>query len=328
MSASRNAPNGFARWIALALGLGVCCGACASPDPPAKSGASAPGEAAQQPPEGRTAEEPGGTSRALQRSEHYAIVPPTDDPRLVEEVALRLSAVRTRLVAEFPPRAPDDAMASSAPCTVRLCPDRIRYVESGGPAGSTCFYDARRREMVLIDDRDDVAGYVAIWSSLQHIAVHEYFDEALDLELGAVPPWLLYGTAAVYAGMSFSHDELQLDPADPKFEELGALLAGRPALPLERLLSFDRAQFYGANEYDSGARRNLVLAWSFALFLRTGSEQCAEWQEAWFGFIPRFLDAWQAGSTGRAALAEALRGTDLDALDRAWRSWIAERTRR
>jgi len=335
MSASRK-PWGVRPEIASAILAGLCCGACAAPDSGAPiardpdSGASAREASAAS-----TADEglgnTDGARSAAARSEHYSIVTPLEDPALVEETTLRLEAVRARLVIEFPPREPDGPTTSSSPCTVRICADRAAYVEAGGPAGSSCFYDASQREMVLYAE-PDASGDAVLWPSLRHIAVHEYFADALGLELHTVPPWLLFGTAAVYAGMETSPGELRLAANDSKLEELTRYLAERPALPLGVLLSFTPAEFYGANEYHSGGRRNLVLAWSFAWFLRVGSArdsvEDAGWRESWSGLAPRLARALQAGAAGPAALDEALAGADLGALDGAWRTWLGKEVAR
>lgn len=305
-----------------ALLAGLCCCACAAPAP-STAPAKEPGSTANAR-EASTSRAADGTSGSAV-SEHYTIVTPHEDPRLVKETALRLEAVRARLVAEFPPPEPDGT-TYSPPCTVRLCSDRDRYIEAGGPAGSSCCYDANRREMVLCAEYD-TAGDAALWPSLQHIAVHEYFAEALGLELHSVPPWILFGTAAVYAGMESSNGELHLAVKDAKLEELARYLAEPPPVPLAEFLAFTPAEFYGANEHNSGGRRNLVLAWSFARFLRGGSTECPEWRESWTDLVPRLVQGLQVETSGQAALDEALAEADLEALDRAWRAWLAQQVK-
>ena len=232
--------------------------------------------------------------------------------------------MRPRLVAEFPPEVAGEGVIPFSPILVRICKDRSTYVEYGGPSGSSSFYWKVTREMVLYDDRLG-RGLRSTWSSLQHIAVHAYFGEVLGFEVP--PPWLLYGTAAVYAGMVLQGEELRTDHFDEKFEELRGTATDGPLLPLEALLTFDRNEFYGANEYDSPARRNLILAWSFSYFLRTGDEARPGWREEWRSLPLRFVEGWQQSGSLETARERALEGIELGELEGAWHDWIEEVTK-
>lgn len=260
----------------------------------------------------------------LFESEHYFLTTAIDDPPIVEEALARLEAVRARLVAEFPPDVPGEGTIPFSPILVRIFDRRSAYCEYGGPAGSSSYYWDVTQEMVLYDDRLG-AGIGSTWSSLQHIAVHAYFGEVLEFELN--PQWLLYGTAAVYAGMVFKGGELRIDHFDGKFEELRRATAEGPPLPLEALLAFDRNEFYGGNEYDSPARRNLILAWSFIYFLRAGHETRPGWREEWRQVPRRFVEGWQENGSLETARKRALEGIDLGALESAWHGWIEEVTK-
>jgi hypothetical protein len=255
----------------------------------------------------------------LFESEHYFVLTEVDDTVFVDEALRRLEAVRKELVREFPPEPRFPERNPFSPVVVLLFENAAAYHEYGGPAGSSSYYRASAQEMVFYDTRDDGDSGEG-WSTMQHIAVHAYFDTALDLE--TAPPWLLYGTAAIYAGMVHRDGELRLDHFDGKFAELRRFANRSPRVPLEALLSFDRPAFYGENEFDSPARANLVLAWSLAFYLRTQASDDPLWEDSWSELVSRFILGWQESGTLSGARERGLEGVDLEALDAAWKAWI------
>jgi len=256
----------------------------------------------------------------LHESEHWFLATTIDEPEIVTEACRRLEAVLARLALEFPPVVPGEGTIPAMEVLVLLFDEESSYHEHGGPPGSSAFYRQETGELVLYDDRTG-GGIESTWSSLQHIAVHAYLGEQLGF--GTEPPqWLLFGTAALYEGMLFEGGELRVDHFDRKFERLRELAKEGEPLPLEALLSFDRAEFLGSNAYGSPAYANLVQAWSLIYYLRTGHPQRPGWREEYRGLPRRFVEGWRERGSLEGARERAFEGVDLRGFEASWHGWI------
>lgn len=261
----------------------------------------------------------------LHESEHWLLATPLDDPEFVGDALRRLEVVLARLALEFPPDVPGEGTIPAPETLVLLFEKESEYHEYGGPTGSSAYYWQQTGEMVLYDERMG-GGMRSTWSSLQHITVHEYFCDRLGF--GATPPqWLLFGTAGLYEGMLLEGGELRIDHFDRKLERLRELAREEALLPLEALLSFDRGEFLGENEYRSPAYANLVQAWALIYYLRTGHPERTGWREEYRAIPRRFVEGWQSSGSLERARERAFEGIDLRALEASWRGWAEELAR-
>jgi hypothetical protein len=260
---------------------------------------------------GALAAEPGWNLYLTQR--HY-IATPVDDPWLVEGLRRRLDASCALLDAWF--GAPESA--EQVPSLVRVYPSRAAYQSTRTPAGSTGVWISAENTLALFDGGDAIARAATTWGTLQHMLVHEYLDRRVGLE--AVPPWLLFGLGGYFEALQLS-GEGTLIPAsdDTRWNQLREVTAGEGPPPLARLLTFDRDEFLGRNEFGSSAWRNLVLASALVDYLH---EEGAAGRPG-EGLLEEALAALVRGETPSAPRNEELR-----ALEAAWRRWITARTGR
>jgi hypothetical protein len=162
---------------------------------------------------------------------------------------------------------------------------------------------------------------------LQHVLVHEYLGNVLSID--EVPPWLLYGLAQNYESLRYvdlpASRRWTVPDKEQQDTDLREVVAAGVPMTLSRLLSFDRVEFHGVNEFGSSAYGNLVLAGSFVAFTKVELAQKSGLPE---NFLEKYCSELQAGGGHQAALESALPGADLAAVDGAWRAWIEARTGR
>jgi hypothetical protein len=261
----------------------------------------------------------------LYESGHYFIATPVDNPLLIEGAKRRLEALQTRLQADFPPA----SLHNTGPSTLlRIMPSLEAFRSAGGQAGTTAYWDRQENTLVCYDAGNDVARAQDTWPGLQHVIVHEYLDRVLGIQ--EAPKWLLFGLAASYEALRFEATPEggrweAPDPEDLNRALSGAVAASAP-MPLARLLGFDSGEFYGTNEFGSGAYRNLVLARAFVVYCQSPTEQ----QDAPHpgNFLEKYTDVLARGLGPATALGRALEGSSMAKLNREWRDWIELRTGR
>ncbi len=253
----------------------------------------------------------------LYESEHYFILSQLHDPVLIEELKLRADAERSLLAQEFPGT---DGSTLPTLAVIRVFGSELGYHEYGGAQGSTAFYAALLKEAVIYFDVHDTQSHDR-WSGLQHILVHEYLSDSL--QLGETPPWMLYGIAELYAGMQLSGTELVMPEQDERLR--GRALNTMQRIPLADLMGFNMREFRGANRQGASAYTCVLHAWSLAYFLRVGSEQSPYWSAEWSRLLSHGVEAAQnaTGDQQRSAAIEASYAKlDLAALEAAWMAWL------
>jgi len=292
----------------------------------------------------------------LYETPHYFVVTNADDRDFVDEVCARLEALRAlferdlppeRSVAlrrraeqaryerahaamlergETPPRPTSVAYGSveadsSRAGVVRVCADRAQYLSYGGAPGTSGYWNAAARELVLYDDMKE-NGRAVTWAVLSHEAFHQYFDSFFgELDPG---PWYEEGLADYYGAFRFEGDAMVEDGSDARLGPLARRPRMRRAarentwVPLESFVEFTKRDYCGSNFYGIEADQNYAQGWSLVYFLRTGAERARGFRPEWAGLLERYLDELAVAEDGLDALDALFAEVDWDALERAW----------
>ncbi len=261
----------------------------------------------------------------LFESQSYFIVSPIDNPLLIEGAKRRLDAMHERLLEDLPPGLVQHA---SEQALLRFLPDRASFESTGARRGTTAQWVSAENTLVCYDAGSVLQREAHTWPALQHVLVHEHLNSTLGIS--EVPSWLLYGLAARYESLRFRATPEGGSWEEPDGTELARALseavAGEGPMPLARLLAFNSQEFFGVNEFGSGAYRNLVLAHSFVSFCwdpGKGSEERAP-----IDFLETFTRSLADGATPARALEHARGSTPLRSIELAWRTWIERATGR
>lgn len=154
-----------------------------------------------------------------------------------------------------------------------------------------------------------------ISSELERILTHETFHHQLHGLVGdAIPLWLDEGLAVLFEA-SPSVGGAAMNTASvsaPALAKVKASLGTSQEITLEKLLTMDRASFYGPD-----AALNYATAWSFVHFLTNDSTQKSRQT------LAEVLKAAKQGGDVHAVLLQ-LNGNNPEGLQAAWRAHLAK----
>jgi hypothetical protein len=259
---------------------------------------------------------------AARDTQHYIVLSHDVDPDLAARIAADLEVLR----GEYPRRLGGDE-AAYAVGVVRVCKDRDEYLTYGGLANAVGYFSPAEGELVLYDTGDEEQ---TVWT-LYHEALHQYVFHAAG---GLAPhPWFDEGNGEYFGSARVVDGRVAAYRAHPIHVQLvQRALADGTAAPLAELFAMSQADYYanGQVHYPQG--------WSVVHFLRE-----ADGGARWRGLLERYYAtlerAWRvrraqlvtdgaAPDWGAArdavraeALAAALKGVDLGALEEAWARW-------
>lgn len=283
----------------------------------------------------------------------YFVISNSDDREFVQDVQLRLEAIRAQFEREFPAekaiaalekrvreeaaeRAARDAQQWDAQtgtplenplelsrCSVvRLCDSKEDYHKFGGPQGSTGYWWAATEELVLYDDRAR-GGRRSTWAALHHEAFHQFLHYFFG---GSLHPatWYNEGNADFYSGCELSSRKTyDLGRFDLRNAEIKEQIRQGRCVPLRDLVTATKAQYYGQLPLGGEQFSRYPHGWSLVYFLRTGARRRAKhWNEAWDGILDTYLDVLIETGSPRRASERAFEGVDWEELERAWEQYI------
>jgi hypothetical protein len=226
---------------------------------------------------------------------------------------------------------------------VRICKSRDEYLSYGGPPTSAGYWNWEDEELVLYDaETQDKAHHVSdanTFIALYHEAFHQY----IHYSTGELPPhsWFNEGHGDFFSGATIRDGKMRsIGPNPWRVKTIQLAIKEGKHVPLRELLSYEQPQYY-ANPYVCYAE-----GWSLIYFLRK-SEAVAKRPE-WAQILPTYFaelktgyaaelarleaagkakDKEQRAKAGlevrKAALAKATAGVDIDALEAAWKTYVA-----
>ena len=260
---------------------------------------------------------------------------------LVKDIGTQIEGIRAQVYEKlFPPDKPVTAVS-----VIRVCKDKEQYMAYGGSPSSAGYWQWTQGELVFFKDSQNPGDAMRV---LYHEAFHQY----IFYSVGAMSPhsWFNEGHGDYFAG----HDHkgggrFELGVFAWRKDLAAQLKREKRTVPLKDWLRWDQRRYYGGNDRKLAGTDNYALGWSFVYFLRTTRN--ASYQ----GFLERYFAklkslVTQAREERRAArekakaegseppdeepeaianlskedewceaaLAEALKGIDLDQMEKDW----------
>jgi len=214
-----------------------------------------------------------------------------------------------------------DPREASTCSLVRVCKDEGEYHSYGGPGGSAGYWNSMAKELVLYDDRAG-GGRGDTWAVLNHEGFHQY----IYYLYGNLAPhsWYNEGTGDYYSGYQRQKNgQFELE----KFSWRKDLIAGKVRegkyVPLKEFTKLSQQDYYGKlDKYGTDVGVHYAQGWSFIYFLRTGKQKHASgWNPAWENILEIYFRELGATEDLEQAVNKAFEGVDWDALEESWKDY-------
>lgn len=214
-----------------------------------------------------------------------------------------------------------DPREASMCSIVRVCKNREEYHSYGGPGGSAGYWSPAAKELVLYDDKAD-GGRGDTWAVLNHEGFHQY----IYYLYGKLSPhsWYNEGTGDYYSGFQMqANKRFKLE----KFAWRKDLIAGSVRegkyVPLKEFTKLTQQQYYGnIDKYGTDIGIHYAQGWLLIYFLRTGKANHAKnWNPAWDGILGTYFKVLGSTEDLEQAVNQAFDGVDWEALEQAWKDY-------
>ncbi|NOT30465.1 MAG: hypothetical protein HOP15_08465 [Planctomycetes bacterium] len=293
---------------------------------------------------------------SLHETPNYFILSCYDDKGFIEELKLRLEAIRLVYENDYPPELarkitlappPEDARpgaANSPPpnqertvssvnalelgrtSVVRLCKDRAQYLQYGGGSSSSGYFSPLGQELVVYDDKAN-KGRDATWSVLNHEGFHQYTFAFFGNR--APHSWYNEGTGDYYSGFEFNLKTKRFTPKKNVGRQDNVLIIREDYVPLQEFVRWSKAKYYAEPEPSRGRAGKpmegwacYAQGWSLIWFLRTGEQGKAKgWQKEWASILEKYVDTLLATANTDKAVDRAFEGIDWDAFEKSWHDY-------
>ncbi len=297
---------------------------------------------------------------SLYETPNYFIVSCYDDKQFIEELKVRLEGIRQVYEKDYPPSlarmikphaapetegggeseparepqdpqrtvsqpAPVDALELGRNSVVRLCKDRGQYLQYGGPATSSGYFNSMEEELVIYDAKQD-EGRDKTWGVMNHEGFHQY----IHAFFGNLAPhsWYNEGTGDYYSGFDFNLKTKKFTPKPEVGRQDNLLLIREDYVPLQEFVRWTKAQYYAMPPSPGRSGKPLqgwacyAQGWSLIWFLRTGEGKAKGWQKPWGTILDKYLQTLlETGDIGKAVDA-AFQGVDWDAFEACWKGYM------
>jgi hypothetical protein len=278
-------------------------------------------------------------------TENYFILTGSEDKGFIEEIAVRLEAIRDIYERDYPAEkarsvvnlaegeeeqeeegggrtvAGKKHLDLSRTSVVRVCQDQDMYHSYGGPGGSAGYWNPGTEELVLYDDKKG-DGRANTYAVLNHEAFHQY----IFYFYGSLSPhsWYNEGTGDFYSGYQFDikRKKFSLEPFDWRTGTIKEILRNEAHVPLKAFVRWSQAEYYGNNDLGTGGGENYAQGWSFIWFLRHGKGKPKNWNKAWDGILETYLDTLATTGDLDKAIDVAFKGVDWAELEKCWINYI------
>ena len=205
---------------------------------------------------------------------------------------------------------------------VRICYDYEDFLHNSGTSeqGAVAAFNRNLRETVIYHDRDRerarnerellAAATAAAWRQFANF----YFYVGTDVDLHR---WYEMGLAAWFGSHHVSGRRINYTPDRVLSRTIRAAVQRGNYLGFEEFLSADSNQFDGPD-----AEQHLAQAFALVDFLKRGPEEQKDSDRAWAGILDTYRKNALENRSPRRALATAIEGIDLVALEAAWVEWV------
>ncbi len=271
---------------------------------------------------------------------NFFIVHHTTNKRLVSKVANDLEAVRPVYEKLFPPTRPIDAVS-----VVRICRDRDEYLRYGGSPSSAGYWNFVAKELVLFDASKRTASQgrkqkTRPLADSYIVLYHEAFHQYIFYAAGEISPhdWFNEGHGDYFSGLTVYKGSSKVKGIGLNRWRIGrikATLGTSRFIPLKRLLYATHREYYAPRE----AGQMYSEGWALCYFLHDVTKN-----PKWRAIVPTYYEALKEGRALHVdtledgaslamrqrelekvkdrALAKALKGIDLAAMEKAWFAWM------
>jgi len=292
---------------------------------------------------------------------YFIVTSKTDDKKFIEELMMRLEAIRevyeelypAQLVMDLRLRAkaranaepkaaqegdePEadpakteanaaDPMEMSRTSVVRVCKDSDEYSSYGGPGGSAGYWSSFHKELVIYDDQAG-GGRRDTWATLNHEAFHQY----IFYFLGNFAPhsWYNEGNGDFFSGYQLNNSKFKLRPFDWRLgtvkENVKRSLKenGMGVVPLKEIARWTQPQYYdrSPSKWDTTVGDHYAQGWSIVYFLRTGEKNFKGWNPAYGKILDTYLQTLVETDDLNQAVDAAFAGIDWDQLEADWKAY-------
>ncbi len=215
-----------------------------------------------------------------------------------------------------------DPREASKCSIVRVCKNREEYMSYGGPGGSAGYWSPMARELVLYDDKAE-GGRGDTWAVLNHEGFHQY----IYYLYGKLSPhsWYNEGTGDYYSGYQREKSgQFKLDKFAWRKDLIAQSIREGHVVPLKVFTKMTQPEYYSnKNEkYGTDIGIHYAQGWSFIYFLRTGKQNHAKgWNPAWEKILDTYFQTLGATEDLEQSVNKAFDGVDWDALETAWKEY-------
>jgi hypothetical protein len=294
---------------------------------------------------------------SLYETPRYFIISNNKDKAFLDELKMRLEAIRDVYEKDYPyekmqeikaaaaqahtgdPKEKDpekkaeqeidkalngnvDPREASKCSIVRVCKDRAEYASYGGPPGSAGYWSPGAKELVLYDDKAD-GGRGDTWIVLNHEGFHQY----IYYLYGKLSPhsWYNEGTGDYYSGFQRQKagGQFKLEANPWRKTAIAEAIQQGHTVPLKEFVKLTQQQYYNdIPKYGSNIGIHYAQGWSLIYFLRTGKEKHAKnWNPAWDNILGTYFKVLGSTEDLEQAVNQAFDGVDWDALEQAWKDY-------
>jgi hypothetical protein len=214
-----------------------------------------------------------------------------------------------------------DPREASKASVVRVCKNKEEYMSYGGPPSSAGYWNWVARELVLYDDSNN-GGKSTGRAVLNHEAFHQY----IFYLYGNLSPhsWYNEGTGDYYSGYQMQkNNTFKLDKFAWRKEEIAQAIQQNHYVPLKEIVKWTQREYYGENKnYGSNGFIHYAEGWSLIYFLRTGKQNHAKgWNDAWDKILDTYFTELGATENLEQSVNKAFDGIDWDAFEQAWKDY-------
>jgi len=214
-----------------------------------------------------------------------------------------------------------DPREASTCSLVRVCKNEGEYHSYGGPGGSAGYWNSMAKELVLYDDRAN-GGKGDTWIVLNHEGFHQY----IYYLYGKIAPhsWYNEETGDYYSGFQRQRNgQFKLEKNSWRKEEIAQAIQQGHTVPLKEFTKMTQQEYYSSNEkYHSDIGIHYAQGWSFIYFLRTAKANHAKgWDPAWDKILDTYFNELGATENLEQAVNKAFDGIDWEALETAWKEY-------
>ncbi len=269
--------------------------------------------------------------------ENYIVVYHTKDEPLVRQICRNVESIRKKYVELFPP-----AKVVTAVSTVRICRDQAEYLRYSGLPGTAGYWNWVSEELVLYDAVEKKKGKRPKDDNTFIILYHEAFHQYIYYSTGQLSPhsWYNEGYGDFFSGAYIKGGKVKKIGVNSwRIRTIQYAIENSTSVSWEDIIRFEQSQYY--------ANPQLCYAqgWSMIYFLN--NSPAVERNERWSQILPIYFDTIKAenakglealdedkrenrmaqfavGKKAREAAVEAaFEDVDLDAIEAAWKKYIA-----